>query len=397
MMLLHFLSYPNPYIGYGVHALYLQRELAALAGQGGFQFHATDLGQADDLRRSRELIAAAPPDRPIVNLLLGDGRTSHRHLDLLPGRRITYTVFESDVLPLGWKENLQRSDLVITASAWGADILRRELGETPVAVVPEGVDPRLYHQWNRSTDSLPWQKDSREDAPLEQCFRFLSVGKFETRKSFEELIAAFRIAFPDRMDVRLLLRLHNVFQPDYRQRVDQLISSDIRNRVLIVGGAKGAEQLSPESMAHLYRSCHCFVYPTRAEGWGLPLIEAISCGTPFIATHHSGPMEYLRWCSQSFSDLAYTMVEITDPEYLRYHSFPPGQPGRWAQPDVNSLALQMRNAYENWPALREQAAINAKHIHRQFSWMAAAETLVDVIRSHLADAPGGGSTLRTSA
>lgn len=377
MFLLHFLSSPNPFIGFGVHALQLQRELAVLAGSGAFLFQATDLGKPEELNRVCELLAELPQDLPVLNVLLGDGRTSHQVLDRLPGQRITYTVFESDILPEGWKENLERSDLVITASDWGAEILRRGLEGTPVAVVPEGVDPILHHQWNRPTDLQPWQRHERPGAPLEECFRFLAVGKFETRKSYEELIAAFQLAFADRPDARLLLRLHNPFDPAYREGVQRLVGDGMGGRVQIVEGVGGGEMLSPEAMAELYRSSHCFVFASKGEGWGLPLIEAISCGTPFLATHYSGPLQYLQHCQQSFSRIEYQLEEIHAPDFLRFHRFCPERPARWARPDVPSLARQMRQVYENWPAVRDQAEANARTIHQRFSWAAAAEALID--------------------
>jgi len=387
MVLLHFLCAPNPTFGYGVHALQLQRELSLLASGGAFWLQTTDLGRPGELEASAELLTTLPPDLPVVNVLLGDGRSSHALLEQLRGFKVTYTVFESDILPLGWVDNLRRSDLVITASDWGAAILRRELGDTPVAVVPEGVDPTLLHQWNRPTDLRPFQPHNRRDAPLEDCFRFLAVGKLESRKSYQELVAAFRLAFPDRPDVRLQLRLHNPFDPDYRQRAEALGSPELEGRLLLVEGSGGSETLSPEGMAELYRSSHAFVFPSKGEGWGLPLIEAISCGTPFVATHYSGPMQYLQTIEQSFSRIDHTLVDIQEADFLRYHRFAPERPARWAQPDVPCLARRLRQMVDNWPALREQARANARTIHKRFSWAASAETLIDVLQEHLL-APG---------
>ena len=394
MFLLHLLGYPDPCIGYGVHTLQLQRELAVLAASGSFLFQATDLARPEALPEVAALLASLPSELPVVNVVLGDGGSSHEILDQLPGRRVTYTVFESDTLPLGWAENLRRSELVLTASAWGAEILRRELGATPVAVVPEGVDPVLHHQWNRPTDLRPWRRHERADAPLEECFRFLAVGKFESRKSYGELIAAFCLAFPDRPDVRLQLRLHNPFDPGYRERVQQLDLADLAGRVLLVDGA-GGEPLSPEAMADLYRSSHAFVFPSKGEGWGLPLIEAIACGTPFLATHCSGQQEYLQTVAQSFSRIAHHPVPIEAADYLQYHRFAPERPAHWAQPDVASLAHGLRQVYENWPALREQAKANARTIHQRFSWAAAAETLIDVLQEWLQPVPAAAAMAAT--
>jgi glycosyltransferase involved in cell wall biosynthesis len=183
--------------------------------------------------------------------------------------------------------------------------------------------------------------------------------------------------------VRLQLRLHNVFDPTYRERLQALALPELKERVWLVEGSEGGVMLSPEGMADIYRSSHCFVFPSKGEGWGLPLIEAISCGTPFIATPYSGPLQYLRHCRQSFSQIEYQLEEIREPDYLHHHHFPAHRPARWAKPDVPSLARQMRQVYENWPAVREQAQVNARRIHQCFSWAAAAEALVDVLVDRL--------------
>ena len=43
----------------------------------------------------------------------------------------------------------------------------------------------------------------------------------------------------------------------------------------------------------LYRSSDCFVLPTRGEGWGLPIIEAMACGVPVIATSWSAQCDFM--------------------------------------------------------------------------------------------------------
>ena len=48
------------------------------------------------------------------------------------------------------------------------------------------------------------------------------------------------------------------------------------------------EQLSRAGLRQLYRDADSFVLPTRGEGWGLPIVEAMAMGLPTIATNFSG-------------------------------------------------------------------------------------------------------------
>ena len=43
----------------------------------------------------------------------------------------------------------------------------------------------------------------------------------------------------------------------------------------------------------LYKACDCFVIPTRGEGWGMPITEAMSMGLPVIVTNWSGTTAFV--------------------------------------------------------------------------------------------------------
>lgn len=47
-------------------------------------------------------------------------------------------------------------------------------------------------------------------------------------------------------------------------------------------------QLPYSKLPNLYKSVNCFVLSSHGEGWGLPLVEAMSMATPVIATNWSG-------------------------------------------------------------------------------------------------------------
>ena len=295
-------------------------------------------------------------------------------LKKLKGQRVIHTVFESNILPDGWKESLECADLVVTASEWGAEILRDALLNTPIEVVPEGIDISQFHHWNRSALlSTPATRERKDE------FRFLSIGKLEDRKGTRELLEAFKMAFSTENHIKLILKIHNLLDNQYLQNFEYMLPNEIANQVTLAKNEANKDAMSNKEIADLYRSSHCFVFPSKAEGWGLPLLEAISCGTPFIATHYSGQTEYLKHLSQKYSEIPYTMEEINSEDFFKFHKFSGKTRPQWAKPDVSSLSQCMRNIYSNYEKLPEEAIANSQLTRKLFSWRASSETLLDTL------------------
>jgi glycosyltransferase involved in cell wall biosynthesis len=100
-------------------------------------------------------------------------------------------------------------------------------------------------------------------------------------------------------------------------------------------------------LAGIYRSCDCFVFPSKAEGWGLPLIEALACGIPVITTFYSGHTEFLECCKDYIADVNFHLEEIKAEDFLRWGYKFNGDPGKWAIPNIDTISNKMKTVYEN--------------------------------------------------
>jgi glycosyltransferase involved in cell wall biosynthesis len=114
----------------------------------------------------------------------------------------------------------------------------------------------------------------------------------------------------------------------------------------------------------------CGIFPARAEGWNLELLEMMSCGKTVIATNYSAHTEF---CTKDNSKL----IEITDLETAHDNPYFNGQ-GKWAhfgEPQMKQLCEHMREAYEQKQVINLEGIKTAK----AFSWANSATRLMDVV------------------
>jgi glycosyltransferase involved in cell wall biosynthesis len=116
-------------------------------------------------------------------------------------------------------------------------------------------------------------------------------------------------------------------------------------------------------MVGLYNSCDALVLPTKAEGWGAPVTEAMACALPVIVTQYSAPVEYL---DESYAYLipVEKLVPVYDPDFFRAGS----ALGYWAQPDLHCLGRLMRQVFENQSEAREKGRLARAEICARWTW-----------------------------
>jgi len=162
----------------------------------------------------------------------------------------------------------RRSDRVITVSHHTRDDLMRILGLPPekIAVVYNGIDSK-YHPQNRNghPGSLP-------SDPF-----ILYVGRFDPYKNVVGLIRSFNRFCRDRKDnPRLVLAGH--LDPRYPEAIQIVEELGLQARVSFLDGA------TEEELIQLYSAARILILPSLYEGFGLPPLEAMACGTPVIAS-----------------------------------------------------------------------------------------------------------------
>lgn len=264
--------------------------------------------------------------------------------------RVFWWFFESDRLADRWLQEIRVFDEIWAPSRWARDVITAHgVADARVRVVPSGVNTGIYFP----------QPVAHEN------FVFLLVGKYEKRKSIDETVEAFRQEFgrKEYPDVQLWLKADFPMFPDRIRKLQDRVADDDRIRIL-------SGNFSDMQMAEIYRQADAFVFPTKAEGFGLPCLEAISCGLPVITTEVSAQSEFLAPIRGLYAPVDYRMEPIVDEDYTWFYGREYGNSnfGNWAIPSMESLRKAMRGVYEDLPAWREKAARAAAIIHREFAW-----------------------------
>ena len=165
----------------------------------------------------------------------------------------------------------RRARLILTPSRSTRDDVVRILGVDParVRVIPYAAASCFHPEGaGRAEDEAPY---------------FLYVGTLEPRKNLERTLRAFARVASALPDHRFVL----VGQPgwDYAGVLREAQRPDLAHRVSVKGYV-------PESqLPRLYRGATAFVYPSLYEGFGLPVVEAMACGTPVLTSRSSSLRE----------------------------------------------------------------------------------------------------------
>lgn len=149
--------------------------------------------------------------------------------------------------------------------------LRRFAPTAPVALVPNGVDLRPFHQ-------LPDRPSYEVEHPeLRGKFVLLFFGRVHKKKGLDLLVPAIAKLLPDHPDLHLLVAgLDDGALLPLLKQADDL---NIRDRITYVGHVSGEES------RRVWGAADAFVLPSHSEGFSMAILEALASRLPVLVTH----------------------------------------------------------------------------------------------------------------
>jgi glycosyltransferase involved in cell wall biosynthesis len=270
------------------------------------------------------------------------------------GHYYAMSFFELDTFNTTELSHLKVPDTIFVTSKWAKNIIRNNNIETPVQIIPLGVDSSVF-------DPNQYASFSNNK------YVFLNIGKWEVRKGHDILLELFKKAFPNQQDVELYLlaseNTNSYSSAEELQKWKNMYNTDSRVRLLPSAN-------SHYEIAQIMHYSDCGIFPSRAEGWNLELIEMMSMNKPVITTNYSAHTEF---CN---SDNSY-LVDIEHTEKAHDGKAFNGQ-GNWAKIEdkqKDEIIDHMRYVYKNQIRTNPNGIETAK----KFSWTNSAKVLFGCI------------------
>lgn len=271
--------------------------------------------------------------------------------------KIGFTMLETDKIPNEWVRQANLMDEVWVPSIFNVETFRKSGVKRPIYVIPLGINPNYFNP--RITGH-----------PIDGFFTFLSIFEWGERKAPEILLKAFNDEFRSDKSVILICKTFNN-DPSVNVK-DQIAKLGLK-----ASGGKiifSLNDIVPTyQLGALYRSANSFVLSTRGEGWGMPILEAMACGLPVIATDWGAHRDFMN--NENAYPVYVEKLVAAQAKCPYYDGF------NWAEPSYEHLRMLMRHVYENQDEAKSKGIKAARDAAEKWTWDHSARKILERINA----------------
>lgn len=274
--------------------------------------------------------------------------------------------FESSILPPGWHLYPRAIDYLLPSSQYSYDIFARNgVPKEKMLVVPHGVDTNIFNP------CIPPFK-----LKTEKKVKFLLNAIPHARKLHDRVFRAYCDAFSGNDDVCLVLKTKFLVPKDpvrkpFEVNVEEMLEKEFGRR----RNPPEIEVINDvfiDDIGSLYTACDCVVCMSSCEGFWLPGLEAMACGSLVIAPRHGGQLDFLN----DGNSLLVNTKEMTAPLTHQYWKADPK--AVVGDPDTRHCAELMRRVYDNLATEKARVRDAARRTADEFSWERAANMVLEL-------------------
>jgi len=227
--------------------------------------------------------------------------------------RVAYLAWELSVPP-DWPDLTPLVNEIWTTSAYSRSSLLKAGYKIPVHIVPHNIPPKPIRVRGSSRFTVMAMSDARSGF---------------VRKNPDGAIEAFCKAFGNDQAARLILKLNGTNAASNGLGPSTLRKIERHSNIEIIDG-----YMDESALNRLFSEVDVFLSLHRAEGFGLPMLEAMSRGIPVVATGWSGNMQFMDDSSAAL--VPFNLIGMKDdPIYGHYRQ------ATWADPDISTAAASL--------------------------------------------------------
>lgn len=278
--------------------------------------------------------------------------------------------WEESMFPQNWVAAFNRDlDVITVMSNYVREVLQQNGVTVPIEVAGLGADHIL--------DCAPIPFHCFEL----RGFHFVHVSSCFPRKGADVLVGAFCREFRRSENARLIIKTFTNPHNEIAQIAAKAFARYPDHAPVEIIW----ESFSSGQMRYFIENSQCLVAPSRGEGFGLPVAEAMLLGTPVIATVHSGHTDL---CSPEWMWPVEFRIAPARTHLSEGASY-------WAEPDEDSLASRMREVYECSQRVIETKTARARaHVRSNFTWERVALRHDEACRGARANGNGAVTALK---
>lgn len=271
-----------------------------------------------------------------------------------PGKHYGFPIFELDRFSRVEVNSMSLCDEILVCSEWARQIVKNHL-DIPVSIVPLGVDTDIFFPC---------------PVPPTSNTIFLSVGKWEIRKGHDFTIECFNKAFNSSDNVELWMMCDNPFLQDGgAEWIKKCKTSKLASKIKLI-----PRQATHKNVYYIMSKADAGLFPARAEGWNLELLEMMAIGKPVITTNYSAHTEF---CTSSNA----LLIDIKETE--------PAFDGIWFHNNGNWASLgptETEQFINHLRAIHKDKQEKKLHVNRagietgnKFTWENSAKSMVKAL------------------
>lgn len=158
--------------------------------------------------------------------------------------------------------------------------IRSGVDQNKVFTVPLGIDPEVFNPDRVPSSLLKQLSEGR------YCFFF--NGGVTLRKGADILVNAYLNEFKASDPVCLVIKDSCAYGKNLAAQIEALSKRNDIARLIYLN-----VNVDHFELPGLYTACDCYIHPYRAEGYGLPIAEALACGKPVIVTGGGSCLDFV--------------------------------------------------------------------------------------------------------